>query len=104
MYALNIDYCIKFIKIIVLFNLLYISIYNIENIYSTHLVNTFIQIFKNELASRQSQQVVCGILDDILASIQSPERPRSPVDAYITEEETFNRKNPMVSYITLNSH
>ena len=41
--------------------------------------------------------MVSGVLDDILAAIQSPERPKSPVDAYITEEETFNRKNPTVS-------
>ena len=36
------------------------------------------------------------IVDEIVDSIKSPERPRSPIDTYLTEREIFQRQNPQV--------
>lgn len=36
------------------------------------------------------------ILNEIIGGMRAPDRPSSPVDAYITEEEIFNRCNPRV--------
>ena len=50
-------------------------------------------VLQNDLHKRQAEQIVGGILDEILEGIQSPDRPCSPIDAHITEEEVFSRKN-----------
>lgn len=39
------------------------------------------------------------IVDEIVDSIKPPERPRSPIDSYLTEREIFQRQNPHVSVI-----
>ena len=36
------------------------------------------------------------ILDDLVDGVKTPERARSPIDAYITDEEKFERNNPGV--------
>ncbi|XP_064644995.1 MYCBP-associated protein-like isoform X2 [Lineus longissimus] len=48
---------------------------------------------EQELAQKQAVQVVGQILDGLIDGIRTPERSRSPIDAYITESETFERKN-----------
>ncbi|KAK2157198.1 hypothetical protein LSH36_196g08021 [Paralvinella palmiformis] len=53
---------------------------------------------EKELAHKQAEQIVHGVLDGIIEGLRHPERPRSPVDAYITEEEIFARKNPRLYY------
>ncbi|XP_074657573.1 MYCBP-associated protein-like isoform X3 [Tubulanus polymorphus] len=49
---------------------------------------------ETELAGKQATQVVSHILDELLDGIKTPERSRSPVDAYITDAEIFERQNP----------
>ena len=41
--------------------------------------------------------MVRHILGDIIGGMRTPERPSSPIDAYITDEEIFNRLNPKVN-------
>lgn len=53
---------------------------------------------EQELAHKQAEQVVEGVLNDLLEGIRSPDRSASPVDAYITEDEIFARKNPQLKY------
>ena len=40
--------------------------------------------------------MVRHILGDIIGGMRAPDRPSSPIDAYITDEEIFNRLNPKV--------
>jgi len=51
------------------------------------------QQIEQELAHREAVETAARLLDDILEGVRTPERPRSPVDAYITEEEIFGRAN-----------
>lgn len=51
---------------------------------------------QHDLEKKQSQQVVRQLVEELVSGIRTPERPRSPVDAYITEEELFHRHNPGV--------
>lgn len=37
------------------------------------------------------------ILDELVDGITTPQRPSSPIDAYITQEEIFHQNNPGVS-------
>ncbi|XP_025083097.1 MYCBP-associated protein-like isoform X2 [Pomacea canaliculata] len=53
---------------------------------------------EHDLEKKQSQQVVRQLVEELVSGIRTPERPRSPVDAYITEEELFHRHNPGLSY------
>ncbi|XP_076799702.1 MYCBP-associated protein-like isoform X3 [Clavelina lepadiformis] len=53
---------------------------------------------EKELEAREAKVVVKRIIEDIVRGIQSPERSPSPIDAYITEEEVFSRKNPGCFY------
>ena len=39
------------------------------------------------------------ILDDVIDGVRTPERARSPIDAYLTDEERFERLNPGVSIL-----
>ena len=70
------------------------------SLHSSTKVVTFLFILSHqeELNTRQAEQIVYGILQEILDGIRSPDRPASPVDAYITDEEIFSRKNPGVLY------
>lgn len=51
------------------------------------------QQIEQELAHREAVEAAARILDEILDGVRTPERARSPVDAYITEEEIFGRAN-----------
>jgi len=53
---------------------------------------------EKELVQKQAKQVVSQLLHGIISGIRTPERCRSPVDAYITEEEIFCRNNPGLQY------
>jgi len=45
---------------------------------------------------KQTAQFVNTLLDELLAGIRTPERPRSPVDTNVTEEDLFRQRNPEV--------
>lgn len=51
------------------------------------------QQIEQELAHREAVATAARILKEILDGVRTPERPSSPVDAYITEEEIFGRAN-----------
>ncbi len=57
-------------------------------------------VIQDKLLSKQSELIATEILDIILAGVRTPERPPTPEDAYITDEEIFTRLNPTVSSIT----
>ena len=54
---------------------------------------------QRDLASKQAHQVVSSILLELVEGIRSPDRPSSPIDAYITETELFSRQNPLVGVV-----
>ncbi|XP_070535835.1 MYCBP-associated protein-like [Ptychodera flava] len=49
---------------------------------------------ERELSHKQAEMNIRKIVDDLVEGIRTPDRARSPVDAYITEEEIFERLNP----------
>ncbi|XP_030841548.1 MYCBP-associated protein isoform X2 [Strongylocentrotus purpuratus] len=49
---------------------------------------------EEELFAKQAQVAVRRILEELVDGIRTPERAHSPIDAYITDEETFERLNP----------
>ncbi|XP_071490212.1 MYCBP-associated protein-like [Diadema antillarum] len=49
---------------------------------------------ENELFAKQAQVAVRRILDELVDGVRTPDRVPSPVDAYITNEEVFERLNP----------
>ncbi|XP_078360257.1 MYCBP-associated protein-like [Oculina patagonica] len=51
------------------------------------------QQIEQELAHREAVETATRLLDEILEGVRTPERARSPMDAYITEEEIFGRAN-----------
>ncbi|XP_067403928.1 MYCBP-associated protein [Emydura macquarii macquarii] len=53
---------------------------------------------ESDLAVREVAVIVQESLKELLDQIRTPERVPSPVDAYITEEELFQRKNPELHY------
>jgi hypothetical protein len=55
-------------------------------------------VFQQELAHKQAVQVIGQILDSLVDGIKTPERSRSPIDAYVTETEVFERKNKGVRF------
>ncbi|RLV99277.1 hypothetical protein DV515_00009905 [Chloebia gouldiae] len=58
----------------------------------------FREKLESELAAREGASIVKEILDELLDQVRTPERTPSPVDAYVTEEELFHRKNPELHY------
>lgn len=47
------------------------------------------------------EKIVCvnvcqTIVDEVLQGIHTPERPSSPAEIYVTEEQEFLKKNPKV--------
>lgn len=52
------------------------------------------------LQVRQNKRMVERLLRDVLSGVQTPPRPSTPTNAYITEEELFNMKNKNVRYKT----
>ncbi|KAF7247472.1 MYCBP-associated protein, partial [Varanus komodoensis] len=53
---------------------------------------------ERELEDQEIAFIVEENLKDLLNRIHTPERVRSPLDAYVTEEELFYRKNPELHY------
>ena len=51
---------------------------------------------QSELKQKEAKHMVRDLLEDIVGGMRTPERPSSPVDAYITDEEIFRRNNPKV--------
>ena len=49
------------------------------------------QQIEQELAHREAVEAAARILDEILDGVRTPERARSPVDAYITVRRKPNR-------------
>ncbi|NWS28640.1 MYBPP protein, partial [Polioptila caerulea] len=58
----------------------------------------FREKLESELAAREGAAIVKGSLNELLDQIRTPERTPSPVDACVTEEELFHRKNPQLHY------
>ncbi|NXD13645.1 MYBPP protein, partial [Nothocercus nigrocapillus] len=53
---------------------------------------------ETDLAAREGAVIVEETLKELLDRIRTPERPPSPVDAYVTEEELFHKRNPELHY------
>lgn len=53
---------------------------------------------EQELFRKQAEMSIRRILDDVVDGVRTPERARSPIDAYITDEERFERHNPGMHY------
>ncbi|EDV29676.1 uncharacterized protein TRIADDRAFT_52329 [Trichoplax adhaerens] len=51
-----------------------------------------------ELRRKQALYAVNQLLDDIIEDVKTPPRSLSPVDAHITPEELFERRNPGLYY------
>ncbi|XP_038012741.1 MYCBP-associated protein isoform X2 [Motacilla alba alba] len=58
----------------------------------------FREKLESELAAREGTSIVKESLNELLDQIRTPERTPSPVDACVTEEELFHRKNPQLHY------
>ncbi|KAK3576672.1 hypothetical protein CHS0354_004957 [Potamilus streckersoni] len=52
-----------------------------------------------DLQRKQAEQVVRQLLNEIIDGLQIPNRPPTPIDSYITEEEIFQRNNPTLHYL-----
>lgn len=53
---------------------------------------------ERDLQQKQAEQVIRQIMYDIISGIKTPDRPSSPIDAYITDEEIFSRNNPKLHF------
>ncbi|XP_041888384.1 MYCBP-associated protein isoform X2 [Corvus kubaryi] len=53
---------------------------------------------ESELAARERAAIVKDSLNELLHRIRTPECTPSPVDACVTEEELFHKKNPKLHY------
>ncbi|KAM8992101.1 MYCBP-associated protein isoform 2-T2 [Ara ararauna] len=53
---------------------------------------------ESDLAAQEGAAIVEESIRELLGRIRTPERAPSPVDAYVTEEELFHRKNPELHY------
>uniref|UniRef100_A0A663LSX1 MYCBP associated protein n=2 Tax=Athene cunicularia TaxID=194338 RepID=A0A663LSX1_ATHCN len=58
----------------------------------------FREKLESDLAAREAAAIVAESLKELLLRIRTPERTPSPVDACVTEEELFHRKNPELHY------
>ncbi|XP_053850418.1 MYCBP-associated protein isoform X2 [Vidua macroura] len=58
----------------------------------------FREKLESELAAREGASIVKDSLNELIDQIRTPERTPSPVDACVTEEELFHRKNPKLHY------
>lgn len=53
---------------------------------------------ESELQKKEADQMMRHILEEIIGGMRTPDRPSSPIDAYITDEEIFQRCNPKLHY------
>jgi hypothetical protein len=56
-------------------------------------------ISQQTLYHREAESIVRSIVNNILDNVRTPERARSPVGFYMTEQEQFQQKNPDVRSI-----
>ncbi|XP_033896507.3 MYCBP-associated protein-like [Acipenser ruthenus] len=56
------------------------------------------QSIQRELEAKEALATVKQIVETLVAGVRTPERPCSPVDSYITQEEIFQRKNLKLYY------
>ncbi|XP_043946416.1 MYCBP-associated protein [Protopterus annectens] len=56
------------------------------------------QSLEEELEDREALTTVERLVNELLEGVQTPERPATPVNTYITEEELFCRNNPQLYY------
>ncbi|XP_015211357.2 MYCBP-associated protein isoform X1 [Lepisosteus oculatus] len=54
---------------------------------------------QRELEAREAETVARQILNELLQGVRTPDRPCSPVETYITEEERFCQHNPQLQYV-----
>ncbi|XP_039596131.1 MYCBP-associated protein isoform X2 [Polypterus senegalus] len=57
------------------------------------------QTIQQELETKETQKIVGNILDGILDGVRTPERPSTPADAYLTEEDIFHQQNPELHFV-----
>ena len=48
---------------------------------------------------REAEMIAKNMLDIILAGVRTPERPASPENAYLTDEQIFKTLNPTVRIV-----
>lgn len=60
------------------------------------LVYLFLFSSQQTLYHREAESIVRSIVNNILDNVRTPERSRSPVGFYMTEQEEFQQKNPDV--------
>ncbi|XP_016158310.1 PREDICTED: MYCBP-associated protein [Ficedula albicollis] len=58
----------------------------------------FREKLESELAAREGASIVRESLNEVIDRIRTPVHTPSPVDACVTEEELFHRKNPELHY------
>ena len=51
---------------------------------------------EQNLLDREAEMIAKNMLELILAGVRTPERPASPEDAYLTDEQIFTNLNPNV--------
>ncbi|XP_041076057.1 MYCBP-associated protein-like [Polyodon spathula] len=56
------------------------------------------QSMQRELEAKEALATVKQIVEMLVSGVRTPERPCSPVDSYITQEEIFQRKNLKLYY------
>lgn len=69
-----------------------------QTLYKFYQMLDFSESFhlQSELRQKEADQMMRHILEEIIGGMRTPERPSSPIDAYITDEEIFSRCNPKV--------
>ncbi|XP_078510578.1 MYCBP-associated protein isoform X2 [Lissotriton helveticus] len=56
------------------------------------------QALESELEAKEAVVIAEELLLDLLSGVRSPERPPSPINTYVSEEDLFRMKNPQLYY------
>ncbi|XP_055243639.2 MYCBP-associated protein isoform X3 [Gorilla gorilla gorilla] len=56
------------------------------------------KVLESKLTAHEAVTVVREVLQELLMGVLTPERTPSPVDAYLTEEDLFQHRNPQLHY------
>ncbi|XP_066560240.1 MYCBP-associated protein isoform X2 [Amia ocellicauda] len=56
------------------------------------------EALQRELQRREAETVAEQILREVLQGVRTPERPGSPPELYVTEEQSFCQQNPQLQY------
>ncbi|XP_068585071.1 MYCBP-associated protein [Cebidichthys violaceus] len=54
---------------------------------------------ETKLEERVTEQMCLSIVNEVLLGVHTPERPSSPAELYVTEEQEFVSKNPTLQYL-----